>query len=87
MQSVEEVAANVRYFETGRFDEDTQKILSQKTRRLHIDGWCRGCGECAKICGPRALSLQDGMAVCNHEKCVLCGYCCKACPMWAIKVV
>jgi aryl-alcohol dehydrogenase-like predicted oxidoreductase len=87
MQSVEEVAANVRYFETGRFDEETQRILSQKTRRLHIDGWCQGCGECVKACGQHALSVQGGMAVCDHEKCVLCGYCCKACPMWAIKVV
>jgi aryl-alcohol dehydrogenase-like predicted oxidoreductase len=87
MQSVEEVSANVRYFETGRFDEATHKLLNQKTRRLHIDDWCAACGECAKVCGQRALSVQNGKAVCAHEKCVLCGYCCKACPMWAIKVV
>jgi aryl-alcohol dehydrogenase-like predicted oxidoreductase len=87
MQSAEEVAANVRYFETGRFDDETQKLLSRKTRRLHIDDWCEGCGECAKVCGQHALSVQNGKAKCAHEKCVLCGYCCKACPMWAIKVV
>jgi aryl-alcohol dehydrogenase-like predicted oxidoreductase len=87
MQSVEEVAANVRYFETGRFDEETRRILGQKTRRLHIDDWCEGCGECAKTCGQHAIEVLDGRAVCSHGKCILCGYCCKACPMWAIKVV
>ena len=87
MQSEDEVTANVRYFETGRFDGEAQRILSQKTRRLHIDDWCEGCGECAKTCGQNALTIQNGQAVCNHARCILCGYCCKVCPMWAIKVV
>lgn len=87
MQSEDEVTANIRYFETGRFDDATQRLLSQKTRRLHIDDWCVGCGECVQTCGQGALTVQNGQAVCDHSKCVLCGYCCKACSMWAIKVV
>ena len=87
MQSPEEVDANVTYWETGAFESGQIKALTGKTRRLHIDGWCEGCGLCRDRCGQHALSIQGGKAVCRHEKCILCGYCSTICPAWAIKVV
>lgn len=87
MQSADEVDANVRFWEDGVFPPEAEKTLAEKTRRLHIDDWCEGCGACERRCGQRAVSVRDGMAVCDHEKCVLCGYCSRVCPAWAIKVV
>lgn len=87
MQSVDEVDANINFWQSGEFSEESKKILAGKTRRIHIDGWCEGCGLCAAKCGQHALSVTGGKAVCNYKKCLLCGYCAAACPSWAIKVV
>lgn len=87
MQSEQEVDANLRFMEDGAFPMEAERALAAKERRLHIDSWCGGCGKCAERCGRRALSVKDGKAVCEHKKCVLCGYCSSVCPEWAIKVV
>lgn len=87
MQSIDELEANIGFWETGAYSAEQKAALNQKKRRLHIDEWCVGCGECGKICSQRALSIRDGKAVCEHGRCLLCGYCAAICPMWAIKVV
>jgi len=86
MQSVDEVIANVCYFEGREIPGEIRESLSRKTRNLHIDYWCEGCGKCAERCSQGALTVKDGKAVVNKEKCVLCGYCSSACPQFAIKV-
>jgi len=35
----------------------------------------RGCGECVEHCENEALSVVDGKATVDHERCILCGYC------------
>jgi len=87
MQSTDEVTANVAYWNTGAFSARQQAALRAKTRRLHIDDWCVGCGRCVQRCGQGALYLEEGRAVCAHSRCVLCCYCAGVCPQWAIKVV
>jgi len=87
MQSVEELSANLEFFETGKFSPKARAELENKVRRLHIDDWCEGCGTCVERCGQKALFLKDGKAVCDHSRCILCGYCASTCPAWAIKVV
>lgn len=87
MQSVEEVEANLSYWQEGHFSPAQLRELEQKQRRLHIDDWCEGCGQCVKTCPQDALSVMEGKAVCNYSACVLCSYCAGVCPVWAIKVV
>ena len=45
---------------------------------------CTGSGECGRICPRKAISIEDGLAVVNHEICDLDGICIPACPQKAI---
>ena len=87
MQSRDEIDANVSYFTDRTFPKEAEEALAVKRRRLFIEDYCEGCGTCVGRCGQRALSLEDGRAVVDDSKCVLCAYCSKVCPMFAIKVI
>ena len=51
-----------------------------------VSNLCRGCvgRHCAFSCNKGAVSFVDGQARIDHEKCVNCGMCMKACPFRAI---
>ena len=40
-----------------------------------------------EFCRAGALSIRDGHAVVDEDKCVLCGYCARVCPQFAVKVI
>ena len=87
MQSEEEIDANLHYFDTNRFEKSDIDRLQKKSRKILIEEWCTGCGECCSACGQNALKIQKGKAFCDKSKCVLCGYCSGHCPNWAIKII
>ncbi len=60
--------------------------LSRVPKRLHVDEWCNGCGECLAACGSGALRLVEGRAKAG-EGCVLCGYCVARCPDFYLKML
>ena len=82
MQSIAEVDANIKYF-TDRSPTD----LNTHKRHLHIEEYCEGCGKCAERCGQGAITVRNGHAEADHNKCVLCGYCSAVCDIFAIKVL
>lgn len=86
MQSPEEVAMNVCVFEGKNIPVEITEALGRRKKHLHIDGWCEACGRCVERCGQGALSIRDGKAGADPERCVLCGYCGSACPVFAIKI-
>ncbi len=89
MQCKDEVDANIEYFETGHYTEAQKLALSDKKRRLLVEDWCDGCGECERACASSAIKVDmiKGQAVCTRERCVLCGYCGAACPQTCIKII
>lgn len=84
MQSIEEVDCNIKYFKDRIYNK-----IDKHQRRLHIEEYCTGCGKCVERCGQNALSVSiiDGHAVTDYQKCVLCGYCSAVCDLFAIKVL
>ncbi len=48
---------------------------------------CMGFGSCVKACDFGAISVVNGIAVVDKEKCVSCGKCIKACPKKLIELV
>jgi aryl-alcohol dehydrogenase-like predicted oxidoreductase len=86
MQSLEEVIANVSLFEGKEVPSEVKNALRKTSRKLHVDFWCTACGNCIKRCGQGAISIVDGKAKADMDKCVLCGYCSSVCPEFAIKV-
>ena len=87
MQCIDEVACNIAKFNGQKVDENIKKRLSERSKRLHIDSWCIGCGSCVNACSEHALSIKDGKASVNADKCVLCGYCSSYCRDFCIKIV
>lgn len=48
---------------------------------------CLGLGSCVNVCDFGAISIVDGIAVVDKEKCGGCGKCAKTCPKNIIEVV
>lgn len=84
MQSVQEIDADVAAFEG---DLSLLDALKDRPRQIMVHDWCEGCGKCAGRCRQKAISIVDGRARVDSEKCVFCGYCARACPQFCIKVV
>lgn len=87
MKTSQEIDINVRVASGHPVPDALKKNVSLSKRKLHIDPWCEGCGECAARCPQDALFLGPGgkMQV-REEECLLCGYCAAACPFFYIKV-
>ncbi|MEA1973956.1 MAG: aldo/keto reductase [Bacillota bacterium] len=87
MQNVNEVIFNVNKFEMKKNSVELINTLNFQKRELHIGDWCVGCGKCVDACQQNALSIVDGKAVVDSDKCTLCGYCSAKCFEFCIKII
>lgn len=87
MQSTEEIDCNISLLEKGVYPEDLRASLGVKERKLIIEEYCIGCGNCVRRCRQNALSLVNNKASVDPKKCVLCGYCATVCEDFYIKVI
>lgn len=87
MQRVEEVEYNVAMAEKREPDSGLKEKLTHYRRRLLIEDWCQGCGSCVERCAYGALTLVNGRAEVDPERCLLCSYCAAECPDFCIKVI
>ena len=87
MQSFEEIDANVAVAEGAPDAQERMERLHHRQRRMMVHDYCEGCGRCAARCRQKAISIVNGRATVDPEKCVFCGYCARVCPQFCIKVV
>ena len=48
---------------------------------------CLGFGSCAEVCPEQAITVKNGVAVVNRNRCVSCGLCVKTCPRGLISLI
>lgn len=48
---------------------------------------CLGYGSCVKVCNDDAISIINGVAVVDSDKCGACGKCVNACPKGLISII
>jgi predicted aldo/keto reductase-like oxidoreductase len=68
-------------------DELAQKTALQSKLLNIVELTCTGCGECVSYCENEALSIIDGKARVDHQRCILCGYCAPHCERLSIRIV
>lgn len=88
MQSTDEIDYNVKRVCGDVIPESLTIAVRResKDKKLQIADWCIGCGACVRKCDHKALRIENGQAVVDSERCVLCGYCASVCPEFCIKV-
>ncbi len=86
MQSREELLFNQAIFSGSPVPEDVRTGLQHKSRRIVVQDWCRGCGECTQHCPQGALTVAKDKAVVNGDLCIFCGYCGRYCDELCIKI-
>ncbi|MDI9460572.1 MAG: aldo/keto reductase [Saccharofermentanales bacterium] len=86
MGSQAEIDVNLDWFCGREPDQNSLELTASKPRRLVIEYWCAGCGNCVARCRSQALYLRGGRAEVDHSKCILCSYCAASCPYYAIKI-
>ncbi len=87
IQNEAELRYNCALFSGAKPEARDVAALGNQRRQLIVQDWCEGCGRCVQRCKNRAMSLVDGIAQVDENKCALCGYCAKTCPQFCIKVI
>jgi predicted aldo/keto reductase-like oxidoreductase len=83
-----EVEWNLRFAAGRPIPPELARDTALSSKRLSIVALaCEGCGECVEHCENEALSVVEGKAVVDHERCLLCGYCAPHCQRLAIRMV
>ncbi len=62
-------------------------VVKMLASRPAIDeGKCVGCGECARCCPPKAISMESGKPDIDRKTCIKCFCCQELCPKGAVKI-
>lgn len=87
MKSRAEIDLNIAWAE-GRRQPELERLVKNQEKRLLIESWCEGCGNCIEHCRYGALQINpEGVLEVKKDACLLCGYCASYCPNFCIKIV
>lgn len=84
--NISELQLDVKLFE-GIVPTEEEMASTFKKKAIIVEQWCTGCGSCEAACRQKAIRVDGGRATVDKSKCVLCGYCGRACPGFHIRVV
>jgi len=87
MGSIADIEANVAFFATDAFPPSYAMDGERGERRLLIEPWCAGCGECVPHCRANCLAIKGDKVEVDHSRCTLCGYCVAHCKGFYMKVI
>lgn len=83
-----ELAMNLALFSGETVTPESNFVLTRfKKTATVVSFLCKGCATCINQCHNDALSMQEGKATIDRNKCLLCGYCAPSCPQFAIRVI
>jgi ferredoxin len=82
-----ELEMNLALFQGETVSETLLNASKQFRKKAKVTFLCKGCGRCVSYCHNHALSIVNGRAVIDEEQCLLCGYCSRECPQFAIRVI
>ncbi len=77
--------AKTKYIYVG--EEDCHSAMKLGGGQKSCSYGCLGLGSCVKACDQDAISIIDGVAVVDRDKCGACGQCVSACPKNIIQLV
>ena len=80
-----DVAAN-KYHYVGEMDCRRAAMVPGRGEKACSYG-CLGLGSCVEVCQFDALSIQNGVAKVDRDKCVACGQCVATCPNHVIDLI
>ncbi len=93
---IQTLIAQIKAGETGNFMKNTLPMIAvlgsgvvydrmRKTKHLHVEEGCIGCGLCAGECPVSAIEIQNGRPVWVKKQCTMCLHCLHCCPQFAIQ--
>jgi aryl-alcohol dehydrogenase-like predicted oxidoreductase len=87
MIHLRELEINLKIFEHKKINQEELAKEGFQRKKLFISAFCEGCGTCIQACPNQALSLREGKASVDYNRCLTCGYCVPHCPLFALRIV